>query len=89
MADWDADGLWDVLAGSDDGSVTWFRNVGTKDAPQLEKGVTLVDKHDGNGYNLLRWSEGEIVPGIRAQVEVVDHKIFRSSADEREQAHPD
>jgi hypothetical protein len=73
VADWDADGLWDVLAGSDDGSVMWFRNVGTKEEPQLDEGVTLVEKHDGTGYNLLRWSEDEIVPGIRAQIEVVDH----------------
>jgi hypothetical protein len=73
VADWDSDGLWDVVAGCDDGSVTWFRNVGSKEAPKFEKGKVLVEKHDGNGYNLLRWSEKEVVPGIRAQVEVVDY----------------
>jgi hypothetical protein len=73
VADWDGDGLWDVLAGSDDGSVTWFRNAGTEESPRFEKGVTLVEKHAGSGYYLLRWSEDEIVPGIRSQIEVVDH----------------
>ncbi len=73
IADWDGDGLWDVLAGSDDGSVTWFQNIGTKASPQLAEGVTLVQKHDGNGYNLVRWNESEITPGIRSQIEVVDH----------------
>jgi hypothetical protein len=72
-ADWDGDGLWDILSGSDDGSVTWFRNAGSKESPLLEKGITLVEKHPTNGYNLLYWSDAEIVPGIRSQIEVVDH----------------
>jgi hypothetical protein len=72
VADWDQDGNWDIVAGSDDGSVTWFRNVGSKGKPTFAAGLTLVAKHDGNGYNLVRWSEDEIVPGIRSQVEVVD-----------------
>jgi hypothetical protein len=47
--------------------------VGDKDAPKFEKGVTLVEKFDGHGYNLLRWSDDEIVPGIRSQIDVIDH----------------
>ncbi len=73
VADWDNDGLWDILAGSDDGSVTWFRNGGSNKTPKLDKGVILVEKNAGNGYNLLIWSEDEIVPGIRSQIEVVDY----------------
>lgn len=73
VVDWDDDGLWDILAGSDDGSVTWFRNTGTATSPQFAEGVTLVTKHEGHGYNLVRWSESEITPGIRSQIEVVDH----------------
>lgn len=72
VADWDQDGNWDIVAGSDDGSVTWFRNVGSKGKPSFAAGVALVEKHDGNGYNLVRWSEEEIRPGIRSQVDVVD-----------------
>jgi len=73
VVDWDGDGLWDILAGSDNGSVTWFQNTGTKTAPKFAEGLTLVTKHDGNGYNLVRWDESEIKPGIRSQIEVVDH----------------
>lgn len=73
IADWDGDGRWDIISGCDDGSVTWFRNVGTKQMPQLEKGVVLVEKSPSSGYNLLRWSDEEIVPGIRSQVDVVDY----------------
>ncbi|HVU88283.1 MAG TPA: VCBS repeat-containing protein [Pirellulales bacterium] len=72
VVDWDGDGLWDVLAGCDDGSVTWFRNQGSKETPQLAAGVVLVSKFAGNGYNLLRFTEEEIVPGIRSQIEVAD-----------------
>lgn len=72
VADWDGDGLWDLIVGADDGSVTWFRNTGAPGKPQFDAGITLVDKHEGNGYDKLIWSEDDIRPGIRAQVEVVD-----------------
>lgn len=73
IADWDQDGLWDILAGSDEGSVTWFRNTGSKTAPQFSEGVVLIPKHQGNGYNQVIWNEDAIVPGIRSQIEVVDY----------------
>ncbi len=73
VVDWDGDGLWDIVAGSDDGSVTWFRNLGTEEAPRFAAGEILVEKCPHNGYEQLLWSEEEIVPGIRAQVEVVDY----------------
>lgn len=73
VADWDSDGLWDILAGSDDGSVTWFRNIGSSSKPQFTEGEILIEKYSRSGYNLLRWTENDIVPGIRSQIEVVDH----------------
>jgi hypothetical protein len=73
IADWDSDGAWDILAGCDDGSVTWFRNVGAAGNPQFEPGTVLVPAHAGNGYDLLRWNESDTVPGIRSQIEVVDY----------------
>lgn len=72
VADWDGDGLRDIITGSEDGSVTWFRNVGTPESPRFEKGVTLVAPFDGNGFDLPRWTEDQVVPGIRSQIEVVD-----------------
>lgn len=72
VADWDGDGLWDLIVGADDGSVTWYRNVGKSSEPKFEKGIELIAKHDGSGYNLLRWSDESLPPGIRTQVEVAD-----------------
>ncbi|WP_417380739.1 FG-GAP repeat domain-containing protein [Gimesia sp.] len=73
IADWDQDGLWDILAGSDEGSVTWFRNTGSKSAPQFAEGKILIPKHEGSGYNQVIWKEDAIAPGIRSQIEVVDY----------------
>jgi|GEM_PF-1025411 hypothetical protein len=72
VADWDQDGMWDIVAGSDDGSVTWFRNIGKTGTPEFAAGQTLVGKHDGNGYNIVYWPGDPVVPGIRSQPEVVD-----------------
>jgi hypothetical protein len=73
VADWDGDGLWDIVAGSDDGSVTFFRNIGTASAPAFAAGQTLVSAHEGTGYNIVNFDESEIVQGIRSQVEVTDY----------------
>jgi hypothetical protein len=35
VADWDQDGLPDVIANSILGKVVWFKNIGTRNAPQL------------------------------------------------------
>jgi hypothetical protein len=42
VADWDGDGRPDLLVGSGDGSVWYYRNVGTTKAPELAAGVQLV-----------------------------------------------
>lgn len=44
VADWDGDGLPDLLVGSDDGDVIWHRNVGTARAPKLGPATVLVPK---------------------------------------------
>jgi hypothetical protein len=43
IADWDGDGLADVLVGGDSGAVVWYRNTGSRTAPRLAAGVTLVE----------------------------------------------
>ncbi len=50
-ADWDGDGAWDLLTGSQDGNVYWFRNAGKDRAPAFEPARLLVDKrrHAGLG----------------------------------------
>jgi hypothetical protein len=44
VADWDGDGKLDLIVGADDGSVVWFRNVGSRSVPKLERAQTLIAK---------------------------------------------
>jgi hypothetical protein len=71
VADWDGDGRWDLLSGSENGGVYWFRNVGKAGQPRFAAPVTLVPPHDGHGYNELL--DVEPVPGIRSQIAVADY----------------
>jgi hypothetical protein len=41
-ADWDGDGLLDLIVGAGDGSVLWYRNVGTPKEPKLAAARVLV-----------------------------------------------
>jgi hypothetical protein len=42
VADWDGDGLPDLVVGCGDGAVVWFRNTGTRARPELAAAQTLV-----------------------------------------------
>lgn len=62
VADWDGDGLGDLVSGSDDGDVWWWRNVGAAGAPEFAAEVKLV----------ARTGEGLEELGERTQVAVAD-----------------
>ncbi|HVA49712.1 MAG TPA: VCBS repeat-containing protein [Pirellulales bacterium] len=42
MADWDGDGLLDLIVGAGDGSVTYYRHAGAEQATTVEDGKELV-----------------------------------------------
>jgi hypothetical protein len=42
IADWDQDGAWDLVVGTDDGAVRWARNVGRNGAPAFAAYEQLV-----------------------------------------------
>ena len=42
IADWDGDGRWDIVTGSDNGGVYWYRNIGEQGQPSFDAPVALV-----------------------------------------------
>jgi FG-GAP-like repeat len=67
--DWDGDGKLDLLVGSGDGSVWFYRNIGTGSVPNLAKGVQLIPPGEAHyGADAPR----EPRRGIRAKVCAID-----------------
>jgi hypothetical protein len=73
VADWDGDGKWDILSGSESGAVYWYRNVGEKGKPKFAAEQLLIAKHDGDGYDEVRETNAAPIPGIRTQIAVTDY----------------
>jgi FG-GAP-like repeat len=71
-ADWDGDGLLDLIVAWGDGSVVWYRNVGSKAEPKLAKGVTLVRPAPWPNYDDNAPPSTDNQPGVRAKICVVD-----------------
>src|SRR5262249_5916729 len=65
IADWEGDGRWDLLAGSADGGVYWYRNVGKRGRPEFAPPVALVASHAGAGYGEFLDAGQVPRPGIR------------------------
>ncbi|HUG92548.1 MAG TPA: VCBS repeat-containing protein [Planctomycetaceae bacterium] len=71
VADWDGDGLGDLLVGMGDGSVVWFRNTGRSGSPELGPGEELVPKSPfGFDLKSARPDQGEW--GARVKIHVTD-----------------
>ena len=71
IADWDGDGLLDLIVGCGDGSVIFHRNIGTAREPKLAAGVVLVPPGKIE-YDREKMSK-EPTRGVRAKVCVVDY----------------
>lgn len=74
VADWDGDGRWDLLSGSNSGAVFFFRNVGELGRPEFAAPEIIVPAHvGGRGYEEIREAAQEPTPGIRTQIAVGDY----------------
>ena len=74
VADWDADGLWDLVVGSGDGAVGWFRNTGTANEAQFGAYSQLVAPASDTKFFEQNLKPGERpTHGTRAQICVTDY----------------
>ncbi len=72
-ADWNDDGLLDLIVGAGDGAVWLFENKGSPAEPSFAKGVTLVEQPPMDFSNLPVEGTPPESPGTRAKVCVTDY----------------
>ena len=76
VADWNGDGLFDVIVGCGDGSVQLFVNGGKTGEPRLAAAVSLVPaKAKSKFVRQVLLPGDELQPAVRAQVQVVDFDL--------------
>ncbi len=66
-ADWDGDGLFDLVTGSDAGGVVWYPNIGKLGAPEFEDAIELIPSAEERPGTI-----GTSTIGTRTQVAVAD-----------------
>ena len=71
MADWDGDGLADLIVGGGNGAVNLYRNEGTAKAPKFLKAVALVSV--GGGHGVVAHGNQPTGPGMRSKACVTDY----------------
>ena len=69
VADWDADGRNDLIVAFGNGSVVWFRNIGTKTESKFDEGSELISQ-SGFGFDFAKFKPG--MWGARVKVCAVD-----------------
>jgi hypothetical protein len=73
IVDWDGDGRWDILSGSENGAVYFYRNIGEPNHPRFAAAEVLIPPHKGIGFDELINVGAEPVPGIRLQIAAMDY----------------
>ena len=78
VADWDGDGLFDIVIGTIHGEVVLFRNAGEKGKPEFAEMTTLVEALPGaSGSKQIKRVPAKdgapIAPGSSYHIEVVDY----------------
>lgn len=71
VADWEGTGLTGLIVGCGDGSVVWYKNIGSKSEPKLAAGRTLVSAVPQQGPSDKQPAK-EADRGTRAKVWVCD-----------------
>ncbi len=75
-ADWDNDGKWDLVVGSGDGAVGWYRNVtqGSTGEPKFEAYRPLIAAGSESKFKMqYLGKDDEAALGVRSQICVVDY----------------
>ena len=76
VADWDGDGLPDIIVNSIWGKVVWFKNIGTRKAPKLAAAQPIEVEWDGPqptlAYGWLRPNGKELLTQWRTTPVMVD-----------------
>ncbi len=72
VADWNGDGLPDLILGCGDGSVVWYRNRGFRTAPDLAPARNLIPRSKRQGIRIEDGNK-EIVMGSRTKPCVTDY----------------
>ena len=70
-ADWDGDGLLDLILGSESSGVVWHKNIGSKKVAAYAESQTLVGRSAKPSGN-LKAGETPQGPGYRTKVHVTD-----------------
>jgi hypothetical protein len=74
VADWDGDGKWDLVVGSGDGSVGWYKNIGSRSQPEFgPRHQLLKPAADGIFLQQSLKADENPIPGPRAQICVTDY----------------
>lgn len=69
-ADWDGDGIRDLILGSEWGEAVWHRNIGTNNKPRYGEQVVLIPK---GKYVEIEAGDIPTRPGSRTKVHVTDY----------------
>src|SRR5690606_9661951 len=74
VADWDADGLPDLVVNSIWGKVVWYRNVGTRERAKLAAAQPIVTRGESRSpqWNWFQPRGNELVTQWRTTPVVVD-----------------
>jgi hypothetical protein len=71
FADWDGDGISDIIVGSEDGGVYWHRNQGKENLPKFGPMQTLIPEMTRE--EMFKPSEKPVRCGFRVKVHMADY----------------